>query len=200
VKLLKQFEADEPLPDEGAAVAWINARLESRLSEIKNEGRKSQLRAGSWLHRLLPQQGFWRLVPVGAVLAIAVGAVVLLYPRKEPELRAGLDTSAPVFRSHEVELSGASGAVSQAPVVLEWKAFPGASRYKVSVMEIDHSVLWAVEIGTTSVTIPNATRDRMLPSKPILWQVVALDLQGKVLASSQSQRFVVSPKVSGVNN
>lgn len=200
VALLKQFEADEPLPDEGAAVAWINARLESRLSEIKSEARQSPFRAGSWLHRLLPQQRLWKFVPVAAAMAIAIGAAILLYPKKEPDLRAGLDTSAPVFRSQEVELLGASGAVSQTPTTLEWKAFPGASRYKVSIMEVDHSVLWDVETSTTSVTIPQATRDKMLASKPILWQVVALDLQGKVLASSQSHRFVVSPKVTGVSN
>src|SRR5450755_3436537 len=33
--LLKSFQSSEPLPDEGAAVAWISARLERNLGQIK---------------------------------------------------------------------------------------------------------------------------------------------------------------------
>jgi hypothetical protein len=202
--LLKQFESNEPLPDEGAAVAWISSHLERNLEQIKHPGRaasaqRDRTSAGFW-SRLIGRDKFGFLVPTVAVLTMAVIGFIVLRPAREPELRAGLETSSPVFRSQEVEVIGASGDLENPPAKLEWKPYPGAASYKVSVMEIDQTVLWARETAGNSVELPAAVRAKILPSKPILWQVTAEDLQGKVLASSQRQRFVVAPKRSGVNN
>jgi len=58
-------------------------------------------------------------------------------------------------------------------------------------MEVDHSVIWSGETSYTNVTIPKAVRNKLLPRKPLLWQVTAQDTTGKQLASSQVQRFAV---------
>src|SRR5258705_7152478 len=44
--MLKSFESSTPLPDEGAAVAWISSHLDRRLDSIKNPSR-SRARAAT---------------------------------------------------------------------------------------------------------------------------------------------------------
>jgi hypothetical protein len=56
-------------------------------------------------------------------------------------------------------------------------------------MEVDNSPLWSTETTETSVEIPASLRAKIFPGKPILWQVTAVDAQGRVLGTSQIQRF-----------
>jgi hypothetical protein len=120
--------------------------------------------------------------------------VILLRPAKEPELHANLGSGPAVYRSQQVEIVSPVGELASAPNSLHWKGFPGAVEYKVEIMEVDHAPLWAAKTNDTSFTIPNATRAKMLPGKPVLWQVTALDSQGRTLAVSQLQRFSVARK------
>jgi hypothetical protein len=147
--------------------------------------------------------GSWQMrvyVPVAVALTVAIASVVLLRPPKEPDLRADAGTGPAVFRSQEVELVGASGELAQPPTTLEWKAFAGAVTYKVAIMEVDQTALWSADSKETKVEVPGSMRAKMLPGKPLLWQVTALDLQGRILATSQSQRFVVTRKPLGSND
>jgi hypothetical protein len=204
--LLKSFESSEPLPDEGAAVAWISARLERNLGQIKGlrpsrEAAASQ-EAGSWFSRWLGGRTSRWLVPAAAALVFAaVGVAVLLNRRPdEPQLRADAGNSPIIYRSLEIEAAGPAGVLAEAPKSLQWKAFPGAVRYKVALTEVDDSPLWSDETSDLIVTIPGAVRAKMLPGKPVLWRVTALDSRAQVLASSQVLRFSVQltpPGLSG---
>jgi hypothetical protein len=120
----------------------------------------------------------------------------VLRPSKEPELHANLGTGPAVYRSQQVEVVSPVGELAGAPNSLQWKGFPGAAVYRVEVMEVDQAPLWAAKTNDTSFTIPSATRAKMLPGKPVLWQVTALDSQGRTLAVSQLQRFSVPRKSS----
>ena len=197
LSMLQAFESDAPLPGEGAAVAWISSQLDRRMDQIKGQSRaaaSSSLWArvwSSWSTRIL--------VPAAAVMAIAIGSFVMLRPAKEPELRADAGNGPVVFRSQQVDLVGPSGSVSEAPKSLAWKAFPGAALYKVSLMEVDRNPLWDAETNAISVEVPAAVRAKMLLGKTVLWQVTALDAQGKVLATSQAERLVVSSGRSEAN-
>src|SRR6267142_220530 len=58
--MLKSFESGAPLPDEGAAVAWISSHLDRQLESIKNPSRaraqgavQNRNAQGSWLVRVL---------------------------------------------------------------------------------------------------------------------------------------------------
>lgn len=201
--MLKQFEANTPLPNEGAAVAWISSELDRRLEQIKNPKlvtrKASEAAAPGWLARLFGTGSARWLVPVAAMAVIAAASAILLRSHQEPEL-AQLGNGPAIYRSQEVELISPSGEVPDAPKALLWKAFGGASEYKVTLMEVDHEPLWTGSTNYSSLTIPAATRVRMLPGKPVLWQVTALDSQGRTLAVSQLQRFSVarkSPAISG---
>jgi hypothetical protein len=200
--LLKSFESNEPLPDEGAAVAWISTRLERNLGQIKGyrswrEARNSK-EEGSWFSRLFGGRTSRWLVPVSAALVLAIAAVALMQIHRsgEPQLSADAGNAPAVYRSQEVEAVGPVGVLNEAPQQLQWKAFPGAVRYKISIMEVDEVPLWSAEISDVLLTIPSAIRGKMLPGKPLLWQVAALGSGGQVLASSQVQRFSVQLKPS----
>ena len=196
--LLKSFESGTPLPDEGAAVAWITSRLEKGLDQIKHPERAAgHPQIVSWLTRLFGVGRMRVFVPAAAILIVGVMSVILLRPSKEPELRAGVGTAPQVFRSQEVEIIAPSGDLEKAPEALQWKPVPGAAQYKVSIMEVDQTPFWTGETKDLTVKLPRPIRDKMIVSKPLLWQVVAFDVQGRVLAASQVQRFRVTPKLSG---
>lgn len=201
VAMLKSFESSTPLPDEGAAVAWISARMERQLGQIKHPttsrvGDIAAASEASWLSRWLGSRRVLWLVPVAALL-VAVAAGVLTSRRsKEPELRADAGNGPVVYRSQEIEVTGPAGELVEAPKSLQWKAFAGTAEYKVSIMEVDEVPLWSGQTRDSIVTIPNATRAKLLPGKPVLWRVTALDSLGHVLAVSQMQRFSVQRKSS----
>lgn len=200
--LLKEFESNAPLPDEGAAVAWISSHLERRLDQIKNPALASaqkETASVGWLVRLFRTGNARWLVPVAAVVTIGTASVLLLRSTKEPELHANLGSGPAVYRSQEVEVVSPVGELPEAPKTLQWKTLTGASTYKILIMEVDRAPLWSAGTQDISVTIPSATRAKMFPGKPVLWQVTALDSQGRVLAVSQVERFSVAKK-SPVSN
>jgi hypothetical protein len=196
--LLKEFEASSPLPDEGAAVTWISAQLDRNLDQIKNPrsvSRNAQsTTATGWFSGLFKVgTGRW-LVPVAAIVVVTTASLILLRPSKEPELHANLGSGQAIYRSQQVEVVSPIGELAGAPNSLQWKGFPGAAEYKVEIMEVDHAPLWSAKTNDISITIPSATRAKMLPGKPVIWQATALDSQGRTLAVSQLERFSVIRK------
>jgi hypothetical protein len=203
--LLKSFQSDVPLPDEGAAVAWISSQLDRRLDQIKHPTRRTSTAADmenpvTWLARLFGARTMRLWVPVGAVAVLAVAGALLFRAPKEPTLQANLGTGTQIYRSQEVETVGSSGELEKAPATLQWKVFDGAASYKLAMMEIDRSPVWSLETKDFSASLPGSVRVKILPGKTILWQVTALDAQGRVLATSQVQRFTVSPRRSRSND
>jgi len=193
--MLKEFEASVPLSDEGAAVAWISSHLDRQLDRIKHpENNRDLANATNTRFARLFKRGAARwLVPVAAFAVVATFSGILLRP-KAPELRADLGSGPAIYRSQEVVAISPSGELPKAPKDLQWKAFAGAAQYKVSIMEVDRVALWSGTTNYTTLTIPDSTRAKMLPGKPVLWEVTALDSQGRVLAVSQIQRFSVARK------
>jgi len=198
--MLKAFESGTPLPDEGAAVAWISSHLDRHLETIKSprarmsqNGVQSFEPQGSWWARIFAAGGWRWAVPAMAVVAAAIMAAILLRPEKEPGLQADAGHFNGIYRSQEVQVVSPAGDLQQAPRELQWQPYPGTETYRVAVREVDNSLLWSMETRETSVEIPGFLRAKMLPGKPILWQVTALDATGRVLGTSQVQRFA-SPR------
>jgi len=196
--MLKSFEAGAPLPDEGAAVAWISAHLDRELEAIKNPARGRLSRPASqssepresWLARAFGLGGMRWILPVAGLTAVAIAGAIMLRPEKAPDLQANAGGQAAIYRSLEIQAVSPVGDLQQVPRELQWHAVPGATAYKVVVMEIDHSVLWTSETKETLAGIPPLVGSKLLPGKPILWQVTALDAQGRVLGSSQVEKFI----------
>lgn len=195
--LLKSFESGTPIAGEGAAVAWISSQLERRVENTKRTKRGSDLRLrdgggtpqASWIRRLFTTGRLRVLVPVAAAVAIAAG-ILWLHSPKEPDLRADAGNHPTVFRSDEMRVVGPIGDVAQPPQQIKWQPIGGAVLYKLVLMEVDHSTIWSSDTQAISVAVPPDVRARMLPGKPILWQVTALSAQGSVLAASPVETFV----------
>ncbi|MBA3912445.1 MAG: hypothetical protein H0X25_00970 [Acidobacteriales bacterium] len=194
--LLKSFHSEERLDDEGAAVAWVNAQLESRLPQIK--GARSDARsagqshsAPGWIRSLFSGQRLRMLVPASVVLAIVAAGALFMQEKNAPELKAGLPGREAVYRSGSVAVVRPVGELSEPPSVLEWRPYPGATHYQAAVMEVDQSVLWSTESIASKVTIPSSVRAKLLPGKTVLWRVKALDAQGRTLATSETERMKV---------
>jgi hypothetical protein len=195
--MLKSFEAAEPLPQEGAAVAWISAHLDRQLEAIKSPSRghlgrtatAGFARQGSWLARVFGVGSMRWVLPAAVMATAVVAAVVALKPARAPELQASNNRQQEIYRSQEVQLVTPMGDVQQPPTELRWQSFPSAVVYKVVLMEIDHSQLWASETKGPAAEIPLALRGKLLPGKPILWQVTAMDTQSQVIGTSQVQEF-----------
>jgi hypothetical protein len=168
--MLRSFESDVPVPGEGRAANKT-----------------------SWLTQLVAGRGRW-LVPATALVVMVVVGYAVLHRPQEPDLRASSGNGPVVYRTQELQVIEPVGEVPSGPETLRWQAFPGASGYQVSVMEIDQTILWHAQTHDQSLTIPVAVRDKMLPGKPLLWRVEAVDSQGRVVASSQVQRFSVQRK------
>ena len=58
-------------------------------------------------------------------------------------------------------------------------------------MEVDYAELWSTETHDASIALPPAVRARIVPGKPLLWEVVAKDAAGRAVAWSGKQRFRV---------
>ena len=178
------------------AVAWISSHLDRQLESIKNPSR-ARARAAtqnletqdSWLTRTFGIKGWRWALPATAVAVAVIVGVILLRPPKEPDLQANAGGQPAIYRSQEIQLVSPVGDVPQIPRTLQWQPFPGAGSYKVMVMEVDNSPLWSAETKEATIEIPPGVRVKMLPGKPILWQVSAMDERGRILGSSQIQRF-----------
>ncbi len=204
--LLKSFLTSDPLPDEGASVAWISAHLERRRDTLKHPPRRSsptaaalKIETGRWANLFRWPAMRWVVPLTVAAAAVVVVSLAILRPARAPELQADLGRQPAIYRSQEVQVVAPIGDLKVVPQELQWQTFTGAATYKVVIMEVDHSELWSTQTPSNSVAIPATVRARMLPGKPILWQVTALTPQGQVVATSQVQKFV-SPRSPASKN
>src|SRR5207302_8074802 len=90
------------------------------------------------------------------------------------------------------ELRGPAGDLDRPPAELSWEPVAAAASYSVEVMEVDRSPVWHANVAQPGVALPETVRARLVPGKPLLWQVVAKDTAGKTIATSPIQRFRVT--------
>ncbi|MFL5455896.1 MAG: IPT/TIG domain-containing protein [Myxococcales bacterium] len=197
--LLKEFESASPRPEEDATVQWIVGRLRRRF----REARVAAIAPVAAAHE--EEEGFWRrLIRVKPVTGVGFGlAAAMVLVAAGLELRVGgppslpdrIEQGSPV-RSNAVTLGEPAGDLDARPAALRWKPVPGAASYSVEVMEVDHAKVWNADVASATVALPDTVTARLVPGKPLLWQVVALDGAGKTIATSQAQRFRVKPQAA----
>src|SRR5262249_10954000 len=122
------FEQATPSADEGAAVAWIAAKLQRQ--QLGTSARQESAAHVS----------FWRnlfrvpyLAGAAALAAVLVLAISLYHPNTSHPKIGGHDIG--VLRSGEVKLLSPSGELPQAPSELRWEAYPGASSYQIELSD-----------------------------------------------------------------
>ena len=182
--LLREFESPSARAGEQRAVEWIVARLRANPPYSTH----TALRRPWW-------KRIWTLpvlAPASVVLAVALIAFVVAV--RPPRTAISSTPSGPdVMRSQSVALLKPIGDQARPPSALSWNAVPGASRYRVRVLEVDRTELWAATTPESSVSLPDSVRNQIVPLKTLLWDVSALDAAGNVLATSGGGSFRFAP-------
>ncbi len=190
--LLKEFEDATPGPDEEGAVRWISARLERRFSEAGANHSQSRTLNGA----ALPRRSWFKALNVGgfalAAATLTAAVTIGLQEGRAPGLVAPSPSAPAVLRSAGITTLSPAGDLDAPPNELRWESWTGAASYSVQVMEVDYAGLWSAETRERSVVLPPALRARIVPGKPLLWEVVAKDAAGRAVAWSGKQRFRMS--------
>lgn len=184
--LLHEFERASPRAAEAATVQWITTQLERRFAgAIAQPARKSEATVTPIRRRLprRPMQVGFAIAASLLVAAVGIGINKSRPPGFEPP------TGALVFRSGSLAVVSPAASLEAPPRDLRWQPWASASSYAVRVMEVDHEVLWSAETGQTAIALPESVRAQVVPHKPLLWEVIARDSDGKALASSGIQKF-----------
>jgi hypothetical protein len=187
--LLKEFENATPGPDEEGAVSWISARLERGFSEASAGPSPSRTGHGA----ALPRRSWFTALNVGgfalAAATLAAAVTIGLREGRAPELTQPSPAAPTVLRSAGITTLSPAGDLDAPPNELRWEPRADAASYSVQVMEVDHAELWSAETRDASIALPPALRARIIPGKPLLWEVVAKDAAGRAVAWSGKQRF-----------
>jgi hypothetical protein len=180
--MLKRFESAEPLEGEGAAVAWIAAQLQKNAPGAgERAGISATSRVSVW-QSIFGGAFAWKPLAAALALVFVFGAGYLVMRDGKPPIH--VPELGGTFRSGTVKLIGPAGETGGVPAQLEWKAFDGAKGYSIELMEVDGTVLTKLQTPETHLTLkPEQTRF-MLPGKPIIWKVTALDANGKEIPNS----------------
>ena len=124
LRLLRAFENQTPLPEEGAAVSWIAAQLSNKADDVSSKMR-GQESLWSRLFGRMPKMAY----AVAAVAVLAVGIGVYDATKSiEPALRAGQGADSS-YRSIEVRALAPIGDLKGAPNSLKWESSSKASKY-----------------------------------------------------------------------
>jgi hypothetical protein len=189
LELFNLFEDAAPRPDEKSAVASISARLERQFSEASAGPPPLQAAPAAALRRrsVFTAVNLGGLALAAATLAAAV--TIGLRERRTPDLAPPSLSTPTVLRSAGITTLSPLGNLDAVPTELRWQPQAGAASYSVQVTEVDHAGLWSDQTRDAVIALPEALRARMVPGKPLLWEVVAKDANGRAVAWSGQQRF-----------
>ena len=125
----------------------------------------------------------------GRAATLSAAVTIGLREGRAPELAQPSATASAVLRSAGITPLSPAGDLDAQPNELRWAPRTDAASYSVQVMEVDFAELWNAETREASIALPPALRARIVPGKPLLWEVVAKDAAGRAVAWSGKQRF-----------
>lgn len=172
--LLEGFESGAMRDDEREAVEWIAAGLKSPQPKATVVE--------------MPRKRPWRSTGLGVFLAVAATIVIAINInwRRPAEITGdGPD----VMRSASLRGLAPVGETSNPPDSFQWTAVSGAVRYKLTVTEVDRTVVFETTSIGTYTPVPEALRTMLSNGKTLQWIVAAEDSAGKELAQSGLYRF-----------
>ena len=188
LELLRAFYADPRDPDEAQAVREVMRRMQAPRAVRPTVPR-------AWWRDVLQVRWFSPAAMAAAALLIVTAVGLERRHSDAPQVYAPNRAEDNVLRSGRLALIAPSGDLQSAPVQVRWQAAAGAARYEVRLFEVDHSQVWSDSTSALQTDIPQAVRVRMVPAKPWLLQITALDSAGRKLAESELVRFRILPKV-----
>ncbi|MFQ5737570.1 MAG: hypothetical protein ACE5JX_01025 [Acidobacteriota bacterium] len=204
--LLSEFQSGSPGGDEVEAVNWITRRLQERQSEIVGHSRLSGgTTERKWARRwnvlrssLFPRHSLLPASAVAALLLMVVGGA-LYFRNAPPDLPAAVKATSPLLRSGIIEGMMPVGELQQRPLRLQWDQVSAASVYAVELFEVDRTLLWSGQSSSNRIDLPEEVVNKILVGKRLQWRVRALDVQGRMIAVSETASFRVSNSEEGAS-
>ena len=188
LQMLRSFTSNQVGEHEKTAVDAIAARLKVRSSTIPTRRTALVESRHSWWKRIFEVR--W-LSPAAATLAIVLvfaGITIEVRRERRPSLDTGT-SGAEVLRSSGIAILSPIGDLREKPTGIRWEAAPNATRYRVRIMEVDHTELWNTDATSPRVDLPPDVESLIVPWKTLLVQVAAFDASGRKLAESETVRF-----------
>jgi hypothetical protein len=85
------------------------------------------------------------------------------------------------------------GEVAAFPDRITWDAVPGATEYKVTLSEVDRTVIFDKTFTSNVLELTDEERKLLLPRKTVLLLISASDAAGNEIARSGTTRVTVRP-------
>jgi hypothetical protein len=191
LEMLRSFHSNEIPAGDAAAVQTIAKRLHGDSPAIFGS-----VVAEPWWKRLW-FTGVW-LRPAAltvAALLVVVGVAIQIRHSGAPPINAVTDAEKEVLRSPTIAVLAPIGDVPEAPLEVRWEAAPTAARYRVRLLEVDHTELWKADVSEPRTALPPEVRARIVPAKTLLWEISAFDSAGRKVAQSEIVSFRFSQNV-----
>ena len=179
--LLQEFEAVDVQPGEGESVAWIEDRLRSRAGEL-SAAPPTPAATRSWWR--FPQ---WRVLALASAAALLISVGIYQRTGTQPDLPSPGPT--PVWRSGQLALLAPLGDIAAPPREFRWEAVPGASSYRVHVLQVDGTEIWSGESAESRIAVPVELLHTFIPARAFQWRVEARNPAGEQIATASLQTF-----------
>ena len=130
-----------------------------------------------------------------ATVVVAAAALLLVVFGVLPQFR----DSSPQFVLSETEVVRGESLTLMSPIIdvrsvpafFEWKSLGLEVEYKISLY--NGGLLWSAVTRESRISIPEETRQRMLPGQRFAWQVRAFSGNGTLIAVSSKVQFQIGP-------
>jgi len=186
LSMLKSFESATPTADEGAAVAWIAARLERQQSAPAKPAPVARVSFWKNLFRVPYMAG-------AAALAAVLVLGISLYNSNSgdhPQVGGGQVGVSP-YRTGAVKLLGPTGELAQAPTEFRWEAVQGAASYKIELTDAVGTPLASGNSNQPQLAATPEMKAAMHARMPLKWKVTALNASGEKIAESSGGTFSI---------
>lgn len=189
--LFHHFESADAQPGEAADLVWIESELARRSPVASTSGESFGDRLRAWLSGLLLPANRGRLALAAATLVILVTAGI--FRQSGTGVRPAQPEEPNVWRSSQIAAVSPLGDVEQAPSQLRWEAVPGATSYRVRLLEVDGTEIWAADAAAAAIDFPDNLRSKLRTGRAFQWDAVARDPSGRQLATTNLQVFHIVP-------
>jgi hypothetical protein len=145
---------------------------------------------GNWWKQVFSVR--W-LAPATLAMAglLLVAGIVVKYRQASP--LPAVDGRSPfgqeVFRSPSLTVVGPSGDLQNRPSKIHWESIPGATKYVVRLLEVDHTEIWRAETSEDHVELAQGAQARIVPRKTLFLEITAFDSSGSKVGETGLVRF-----------
>jgi hypothetical protein len=123
-----------------------------------------------------------RPLPVAAVAVIAVIALALGYLYLDNTLHSRFAVRGAI--NQELRLLGPGPHLRGAPADFSWSDVPGRDDFRFILADDELNTIYEIESEATGLRLPENVRAKLVRGRTYLWTVLALDDNGRELASA----------------